>query len=527
MKHIYIFTIVISILALQLSFAQQMPIDFSDSGDTFTAFGGSGFSTRPNPVDGADTVAQFYNDGSTAWQGFLLNLITPVDLNSQKIITLDFYAFDPNNHVIMVKLENGTNPDVQVTVNDSGSGWENGITFNFADAVLSSDGVTPVIATGSYNRLVIYIDGGTNTPGTYLIDDINDGSTATDPNALDVIYTDLVWSDEFNTAGAYNPVDASNWHHQTLLPGSNGEQFNNESQIYTNRLNNSFVENGALNIVAIKENYTDPNQPNFPKTYTSARLNSKFAFTYGRVDVRAKLPSGNGTWPAIWTLGKNINENGGYWDNQGFGTTPWPACGEIDIMEHGLGAVNHTSSALHTPSSSGNTVNVASQVISDVANNYHIYSLNWSPNQITFLVDEVGYYTYKPSVKDSKTWPFDLDQYILLNIAMGGYAGTIDPSFTQSPMIIDYVRVYQNNALSTYEVGAKNFRVYPNPASDYIKIASTEVIDRLEVYSVLGNLVISKSNSLDRIDVSTINPGIYLLNIYSGSKKITKKVVIN
>jgi len=162
-----------------------------------------------------------------------------------------------------------------------------------------------------------------------------------------------------------------------------------------------------------------------------------------------------------------------------------------------------------------------------VANNYHIYSLNWSPNQITFLVDEVGYYTYKPSVKDSNTWPFDLDQYILLNIAMGGYAGTIDPSFTQSPMIIDYVRVYQNNALSTYEVGAKNFRVYPNPASDYIKIASTEVIDRLEVYSILGNSVISKSNSLDRIDVSTLNPGIYLLNIYSGSKKITKKVVIN
>jgi beta-glucanase (GH16 family) len=86
--------------------------------------------------------------------------------------------------------------------------------------------------------------------------------------------------------------------------------------------------------------------------------------------------------------------------------------------------------ALHTPSNFGNTQNVASQVISDVATNFHVYSVNWSPNQITFLVDGVGYYTYKRSVKDSNTWPFDLDQYILLNIAMGGIAGTIDSSFT-------------------------------------------------------------------------------------------------
>jgi beta-glucanase (GH16 family) len=520
MKYNYFKLITFTFFITQLSFSQQMPIDFSDSGDTFTAFGGSGFSTRPNPVDGADTVAQFYNDGSTPWQGFLLNLISSIDLNSQKIITLDFYAFDPNNHVIMVKLENGTNPDVQITVNDSGSGWENGISFNFANAVLSSDGVTPVNATGSYNRLVIYIDGGTNTPGTYLIDDINNGSTPTDPNALDVIYSDLVWADEFETNGAISSV---NWYHQTQLPAGGG-WYNNEQQHYTNRIENSFVDNGFLNIIAIKESFTDQGQT---KQYTSARLNSKFAFTYGRVDVRAKLPSGNGTWPAIWTLGKNINEDGGYWDNQGFGTTSWPACGEIDVMEHGLGAVNHTSSALHTPSSFGNTQNVASQVISDVATNFHVYSVNWSPNQITFLVDGVGYYTYNPSVKDSNTWPFDLDQYILLNIAMGGIAGTIDPSFTQSPMVIDYVRVYQNNGLSTDEVYGKNFTVYPNPASDYIKIASNEVIDRLEVYSILGNLVISESNSLDRIDISTLNPGIYLLNIYLGSIKITKKVVIN
>ena len=87
------------------------------------------------------------------------------------------------------------------------------------------------------------------------------------------------------------------------------------------------------------------------KNYTSARLNSKFAFTYGRVDVRAKLPIDLGTWPAIWMLGKNINENGAYWDPV-FGTTNWPACGEVDIMEHGIFPsedIDYIGSALHTP----------------------------------------------------------------------------------------------------------------------------------------------------------------------------------
>ena len=154
-------------------------------------------------------------------------------------------------------------------------------------------------------------------------------------------------------------------------------------------IENSYVDNGFLNIVAIKESFTDQGET---KQYTSARLNSKFAFTYGRVDVRAKLPFGDGTWPAIWMLGKNINEDGAYWDNQ-FGTTGWPVCGEIDIMEHGLGAVNHVSSALHSSCDGcfGSTMNYSAMEINDVANNYHIYSVNWSPDQITFLVDGIGF----------------------------------------------------------------------------------------------------------------------------------------
>ena len=261
---------------------------------------------------------------------------------------------------------------------------------------------------------------------------------------VDIVYNDLVWSDEFNTNGA---VDSNNWFLQTQLPAG-GSWNNGEVQHYTNRINNSYVDSDLLNIVAIKETYTDQG---VTKNYTSARLNSKFSFKYGRVDVRAKLPLETGTWPAIWLLGKNINEPGGYFSST-YGTTNWPACGETDIMEHGIfgsQSINYIQSTLHTPSSYGNSVNNGGVVASDLANNYHIYSMNWSPNQISFLLDGVIYYTYNPAVKDSSTWPFDKEQYLLLNVAMGGVAGTIDPNFTQSSMLIDYVRVYQNTTPDT------------------------------------------------------------------------------
>ena len=254
----------------------------------------------------------------------------------------------------------------------------------------------------------------------------------------------MVWSDEFATNGA---VNSSNWFHQTQLPAG-GSWFNNEVQHYTNQLSNSFVEGGFLNIVAKKEPYTNQG---VIKQYTSARLNSKFAFKYGRVDVRAKLPVDSGTWPAIWMLGKNVNEDGAYFDAI-YGTVDWPACGEIDIMEHGITPsqpTNYIQSALHTPSSFGNTTNIGGAIASDLVNNYHVYSMNWSPFQITFLLDNVAYYTYNPANKTPSNWPFTSEQYILLNIAMGGIAGTINPNYTQSSMIVDYVRVYQNTLVDT------------------------------------------------------------------------------
>ena len=268
---------------------------------------------------------------------------------------------------------------------------------------------------------------------------------------VDVVYNDLVWSDEFSTNGA---VDNVKWFHQTQLPVA-GSWYNNEQQHYTNLITNSFTNNGELNIVAKKEVFTDQG---FTKNYTSARLNSKFAFKYGRVDVRAKVPKNQGTWPAIWLLGRNVNEPGGYFAST-YGNTNWPACGEIDMMEYGIfpsAPANFIQSTLHTPSSSGNSVNHGGMLASsDITDNYHIYSMNWSPNQITFLLDGVAYYTYNPSVKNASTWPFDKEQYLLLNIAMGGVAGNIPSTFTSASMIIDYVRVYQNTTPDT--VAPTNF----------------------------------------------------------------------
>ncbi|MAZ30639.1 MAG: beta-glucanase, partial [Flavobacteriales bacterium] len=259
----------------------------------------------------------------------------------------------------------------------------------------------------------------------------------------------LVWADEFETEGS---IDDERWFQQSQLP--NGYSwYNNELQHYTDRIENSYVSNGTLKIVAKKENYTDQGHT---KQYTSARLNSKFSFTYGKVEVRAKLPFGQGTWPAIWTLGKNVIEPGGYWTNQGYGSTSWPNCGEIDIMEHWGINQNYIQSATHTPSSFGGTINHGGQNISTASSEFHTYGLIWTEDQLIFSVDDQVHFTYNPPVKDSETWPFDAEQYLLMNIAIDQ---NITSDFQQSTLEVDYVRVYQS---TSSEQSIVNFTVDMN-----------------------------------------------------------------
>lgn len=254
-----------------------------------------------------------------------------------------------------------------------------------------------------------------------------------EPNLIEENFTNLVWSDEFDKEGA---LDASKWFHQTQLP-NNGSWYNNEIQHYTNRSDNSYVKDGKLFIVAKKESFTDQGET---KKYTSARLNSKYAFTYGKVEVRAKLPFGIGTWPAIWMLGKNITEVGGYWYKT-HGSVSWPACGEIDIMEHWGHNQNQIQSAMHNPSSFGDTKNKGVQKIKNVSTEFHIYKMVWTKEKIVFSVDGVEHYTYFPKDKNADTWPYNNPHYFLLNIAI---QPTIEDHFTESTMEVDYIRVYQN-----------------------------------------------------------------------------------
>ncbi len=229
-------------------------------------------------------------------------------------------------------------------------------------------------------------------------------------------FTNLIWSDDFNTDGA---PDSAKWGYD-LGAGGWG---NNELQNYTSSSSNVIVSGGTLKITAKAQALGTAN-------YTSTRLKSqgKFQFKYGKVEVRAKLPVGGGTWPAIWMLGDNITSVG------------WPACGEIDIMEHKGNFPNVIYGSLHYPGHSGGNSNSNTTTISGASTDFHIYKAIWSSSSIQFFVDNVMYHYFA----NTSSVPFNADFFLLLNVAMGGdFGGTIDPAFVQSTMEVDYVKVYQ------------------------------------------------------------------------------------
>ncbi len=238
--------------------------------------------------------------------------------------------------------------------------------------------------------------------------------TTTQPVQNPVVdYTNLVFSDEFDIDGA---PDTTKWGYD-LGAGGWG---NAEAQTYTDAPANATVSGGNLVITAIKSG----------SNYTSARLKSenKFEFTYGKVEVRAKLPTGGGTWPAIWMLGED------------YATNTWPGCGEIDIMEHKGNVPNVIHGTLHYPGNSGGNGNGNTTIIANASSEFHVYKAIWSPTSIQIFVDDVLFH----SVPNSNALPFNHDFFLILNVAMGGtFGGAIDSSFTQSAMEIDYVRVYQ------------------------------------------------------------------------------------
>ena len=243
------------------------------------------------------------------------------------------------------------------------------------------------------------------------------GKTAVTSTVVNVIINRvLVWADEFDVAGA---PDATKWGFDT----GGGGWGNNELQNYTNRSDNSVVSGGTLKIIAKKESFGGSN-------YTSARLLSKgkFSFKYGRVEARAKLPATAGTWPALWMLGDNFLSAG------------WPACGEIDIMEHVGNSLNKIYGTLHYPDHSGGNAVGGTTMITNAATEFHKYAMEWNDTNIKFYVDDVLFFTFA----NTTAMPFNQNFFLIVNQALGGgLGGAIDPAFTSATYEVDYIRVYQ------------------------------------------------------------------------------------
>lgn len=338
----------------------------------------------------------------------------------------------------------------------------------------------------------------------------------------------LVWSDEFENDGSIYLVDQTNvldpakWHHQTFAPNG-GSWFNGEQQHYTDLTTNSYVSNGTLKIKAIKENYNS-SENGTTKNYTSARLNSKYAFTYGKVEVRAKLPSAQGTWPAIWTLGQNISEQGAYWQTQGYGTTGWPACGEIDIMEQDSNK-SITSGAFHFgPDYTQHQYTTNHISVTDTENNWHIYSMIWNEEGISLMVDGIEFH----NTSNVDMSYFQANQFILLNVAMGGaLGGSIDPNFSSAIMEIDYVRVYQPQPLSIPPVIENELLLYPNPSDGNFQIESEIQIDEVYIYNLNGQKLqfLRPKNKVFTIN-SNLPKGVFFVEILGSNFREIKYLIV-
>jgi beta-glucanase (GH16 family) len=260
----------------------------------------------------------------------------------------------------------------------------------------------------------------TNTPGG------NPTATAVPPTATATPNPGgwtLVWSDEFDGPN----INTNNWTYD-IGWGQNGWG-NAELEYYTDRPENARIENGMLVIEARKERFR-------AQQYTSARLKTQGlqAFTYGRIEARLKLPYGQGLWPAFWTLGTDITQVG------------WPNSGEIDIMEHIGREPQNIYGTVHGPGYSGadSVGNSYTLTSGSVSTEFHVYAIEWEPNEIRWYIDNTLYGTVTPDDVPG-TWVFDHDFFIIMNVAVGGYwpgnpdATTVFPQF----MYVDYVRVYQ------------------------------------------------------------------------------------
>lgn len=267
----------------------------------------------------------------------------------------------------------------------------------------------------------------TSSKGTIITEDGSYLPTDNTGYTTPLSYTNynLVWNDEFST----NTLDPNFWNYET--GNGTGGWGNNELEYYTSTKKNCFISNGNLIIEARKELIGGFN-------YSSARIttqNKKF-FTFGRIDIRAKLPSDKGIWPALWMLGSNISSVG------------WPSCGEIDIMELIGTYPNRVYGTMHWKNSSGTNSSKGTNydlTSGNFSQQFHVFSLVWTLDTLKWYVDDQLFLTTTKADVGTATYPFNTNQFFIFNVAVGGnWPGSPDATsnFPQR-MFVDYIRVFQ------------------------------------------------------------------------------------
>lgn len=321
----------------------------------------------------------------------------------------------------------------------------------------------------------------------------------------------LVWADEFDS----NVINTENWNFET---GGNGWG-NQELQYYTDRTDNAFIRDGKLVIKAKKEVFGN-------REYTSARLTTKDKtfVKYGKIEAYIKLPVGAGTWPAFWMMPQNSV----------YGS--WPRSGEIDIMEHVGSDPEMVSFATHTRNANGGSGNNWYSQIrqANIENEFHLYSIEWLDDRIVFYVDNVKQATFwNDLLGDYKSWPFDQEFYVILNLALGGkMGGNINDNIFNSDieMEIDYVRIYQKGGQSSLsEDNLSESKVVVDKNSTSITVSGINAETSVNLYSIEGRLLIG-NNPVDiskcAIDVSSLKAGVYILTIANNGKIRSHKIML-
>jgi beta-glucanase (GH16 family) len=540
MKNFYI--LVFLFLSINI-FAQQYIQDDFEGNGTITTWAGDDCDINinySNPfktgINTSDKVLK-YDDTGGSYANIRFDASSNLDLSVKNTFSIKIYVSASDitgsqENKVSLKLQNNTLAEPWTTQTEIIkpivlNSWQT-IEFDFKNdgyINLNSAAGAPVSRT-DLNRVLIQVNGENNKDlVTAYIDDISFYESTY--VSQDPVFDNLVWSDEFDgQSGVTVDLDDTKWFKQTY-PIVGGQSWANEEiQHYTDRMNNSYISNGTLKILAKKETYT--NGDNVTKNYTSARLNSKFAFTYGKVEIKAKMPFGPGTFPALWMLGQNITEPGGYWADT-YGTTGWPDCGEIDIIEHWGTNQNYVASALHNRSSFGGTINHGGRVIQNASTEFHIYTLDWNADKMTFSVDGIVHYVYNPGNKNIQNWPYDAPQYLLFNVAI---LPTITNSFTESAMEVDYIRVYQESTASVSENGnLLKVKLFPNPVSDDLNIHFSSDLGGVKgtIYTISGQKVqeFNQDNKIKNIDVSNLTKGVYFLRLTSEKGTSSHKIIKN